>query len=422
MPTPAQAGRRTPGAPARPGPSGPAAVGPLGVGGERRAQRPRGRPRAAPPWPARCAAAGTRRSGRPRYGCGVRNGASVSTSSSSCGHDGARVAQVLGVAEGEDAGERAVPALLRRDPGHGHVAGEAVEDRGRPAPPPRAGRAARRRGRRGRGSAAPARSASPGRRGGGTTPPGPRGPRAGCGRSRARSPPRPASSGWCEQRLDLGQRGVEAGGVEPGGLVGVQRDPAEQRQDPVRAGLLGVEQLAASTGPRAGRSRSAPPAARPPRRPAPAGPRPSGPRRRRCRGGCGRRRRAGAAAPAPAAGCGRGCGRRSRSSRRVRIGRRVTRRGYGARLRARPRTGPGRAAAGVAAARDTRTASGAAGLPRARPTRRRGRRARAYASPRSRASSVSTTESSSLVKTGVGGGTGVPGTTGTRCQVPRIDV
>ena len=46
----------------------------------------------------------------------------------------------------------------------------------------------------------------------------------------------------------------------------------------------------------------------------------------------------------------------------------------------------------------------------------------AYPSPRRRASSVSTTESSSLVKIGDGTGTGVPGTSGTRCHVPRIGV
>ena len=89
--------------------------------------------------------------GRPRYGVGVRYGASVSTRTRSSGATAQRVAQRLGVLEGHRAGEGQAGAAVQAGPGEVGVAGEAVHHPALRARPPRRGPAARRRGRRGRG-------------------------------------------------------------------------------------------------------------------------------------------------------------------------------------------------------------------------------------------------------------------------------
>ena len=130
--------------------------------------------------------------GLPRNGCGVRNGASVSTSTCSIGDDRGRLAQRRRVLERDHAGEGEDVAGGRALAGHRRVAGERVEDDLRPARPPRAGCAARRRARPGRGSSAACRRAWRARCAGGSAPaarPARCGPSSSPGRSRRPPPP-----------------------------------------------------------------------------------------------------------------------------------------------------------------------------------------------------------------------------------------
>ena len=197
--------------------------------------------------------------GRPRYGVGVRYGASVSTSSRSSGatrrasRSGAAFLNVT------------VPAKRG-----------ARRGRGRP------GRTRRRR----RSSASPSARGRPRRRGpqhvvvgvavvddqrlveplgerrcgAGTTPPARPGPPRRCGSGRARSRPPRAPCRAPARAPRSRQRRVElAGRGQPGCLVGVQRDAGDQR-------VVRSPRPRPPTARRAGRSRSARSGARRPRR------------------------------------------------------------------------------------------------------------------------------------------------------------